>query len=288
MVRLEDRGRAGDLVARLRVGVRRQPRRLARLVVVREHDRRPRRRRRIAPRASGWRRRSPRRPSAVRISSKSKTRWRGALSFGRQRRIAGEQLADGHPLGERIDEGAELREEAGQLGPVLVVEVDLAVVRAPPAEATRVGEQLLVLEERVEDVEPEAVDAALEPAADHRRASPRARPGCASSRRAARAGTCACRTGRGPRPTSTPSRRRTTSSCSASRRARTGRVTPSRHRYQSPYGPDGSRRDSSNQRWAELVWFITRSSMIRMPRRCASATRRSKSARVPKTGSIAS
>ena len=168
MVRLEDRGRAGDLVARLGVGVRRQPRRLARLVVVREHDRRPAPRRRTAPRASGWRRRSPRRPSAVRISSKSKTRWRGALSLGAS---AGSPENSSPTVIRSGNESTRARnsvEEAGQLGPVLVVEVDLAVVRAPAAEAARVGEQLLVLEERVEDVEPEAVDPALEPAADHR------------------------------------------------------------------------------------------------------------------------
>ena len=88
--------------------------------------------------------------------------------LGRQRRIAREQLPDRHPLRERIDERPELGQEAGQLRPVLVVEMDLAIVRAPSAIAARVGEQLLVLEEGVEDIEPEAVDPALQPAADHR------------------------------------------------------------------------------------------------------------------------
>ena len=126
----QDRGRAGDLVAGRRVGVR------ARAATPGATGRGSRARSSATPSSPNrsscfWL--ASAKPSAFqcwRISSKSKTRWRGALSLRRQRRIAREELPDRHPSRERIDERPELRQEAGQLGPVLVVEVDLAVVRA--------------------------------------------------------------------------------------------------------------------------------------------------------------
>ena len=155
-----------------------------------------------------------------------------------------------------------------------------------PTPSTRAGAGWTagrVLEERVEDVEPEAIDAAVEPAPDHRELGGLDRRGCASSARAARAGTCAGRTGRGPARTSRPVRRTTTPSCWAAA-ARRAASTPagSRHRYQSAYGPvrDAARRPT-NQGCSSLVWFMTRSSTTRMPAAWASSTSRSKSASRP-------
>ena len=54
--------------------------------------------------------------------------------------------------------------------------------------------------------------------------------------------------------------------------------------YQSPCGPFGSVRDDWNHGCASLVWFMTRSAMTRIPRRCASSTRATASARSPYSG----
>ena len=55
--------------------------------------------------------------------------------------------------------------------------------------------------------------------------------------------------------------------------------------YQSRLGLSLEERDSRNQGWRSEVWLGTRSITTRMPRAWASATSRSKSSRVPKTGS---
>ena len=107
-----------------------------RLVVVRRARSSARRRSRSAPRASGSRRRTPRRPSGCRISSKSKTRWRRRAQLAA--RAPGRPRTARRPSSARDTNrpapGTRL-EEAGQLRPVLVVQVDLAVVRAPAAAA---------------------------------------------------------------------------------------------------------------------------------------------------------
>ena len=51
-------------------------------------------------------------------------------------------------------------------------------------------------------------------------------------------------------------------------------------------GPSGSLRLAWNHGWASLVWFITRSAMIRMPRLCDSVISSTKSAMLPYSGRI--
>ncbi|HVL04718.1 MAG TPA: hypothetical protein VM388_01940 [Acidimicrobiales bacterium] len=61
--------------------------------------------------------------------------------------------------------------------------------------------------------------------------------------------------------------------------------SPSTQMYQSRLGLSRPDRDSTNHGcWSE-VWFGTQSTITWMPRWCASARRRSKSARVPNSGS---
>ena len=78
-----------------------------------------------------------------------------------------EQLADRDPARLGVDERPEPVEELDEVGLVAVVDVDLAGPRGR-AGLLRVRGQVGVLEERVEDVEAEAVDAPVEPAPDHR------------------------------------------------------------------------------------------------------------------------
>ncbi|CPU66203.1 Uncharacterised protein [Mycobacteroides abscessus] len=59
-----------------------------------------------------------------------------------------------------------------------------------------------------------------------------------------------------------------------------------RHQYQSRLGLSALELDSTNQGCSSLVWLTTRSMTSFMPRSCTSARRASKSARVPKAGSI--
>ena len=60
---------------------------------------------------------------------------------------------------------------------------------------------------------------------------------------------------------------------------------PSRQMYQSRLGSSRDEREAANHGcWSE-EWFGTQSMITRMPRAWASATRRSKSSSVPKTGS---
>src|SRR5207249_2394899 len=66
-----------------------------------------------------------------------------------------------------IDHCAKLGQESGELWLVLVVQVDLPIVWTPAGQAARIRQEVDVLEEGIEDVQPEAVHAALEPAADH-------------------------------------------------------------------------------------------------------------------------
>ena len=51
--------------------------------------------------------------------------------------------------------------------------------------------------------------------------------------------------------------------------------------YQSALGPFGSERDSWNHGWSDEVWFMTRSTMTRIPCSCAAATKVRKSSTVP-------
>ena len=59
-----------------------------------------------------------------------------------------------------------------------------------------------------------------------------------------------------------------------------------RHQYQSRFGLVSDDFDSWNQACSSLVWFTTRSITIFRPRSWASASSRSNSARLPKTGSM--
>ena len=59
-----------------------------------------------------------------------------------------------------------------------------------------------------------------------------------------------------------------------------GRRCPTR-RTSRRSGSSGSERDSWNHGWSADVWFMTRSAMTRMPRRCAASTKLRKSSTVP-------
>ena len=59
----------------------------------------------------------------------------------------------------------------------------------------------------------------------------------------------------------------------------------SRQTYQSRFGLSRADRDSTNHGCRSDVWLGTQSSSTRIPRSCAAATRSSKSARSPNTGS---
>ena len=54
--------------------------------------------------------------------------------------------------------------------------------------------------------------------------------------------------------------------------------------YQSAFGLSRDERDSMNQGCWSLVWFITRSEMIRIPRRWASSTSATRSSMFPISG----
>ena len=64
-----------------------------------------------------------------------------------------------------------------------------------------------------------------------------------------------------------------------------GRPVSGTQRYQSCLGASLAERASANQGCSSELWFTTMSSTILMPRRLASADRRSKSSSVPNMGS---
>jgi hypothetical protein len=80
--------------------------------------------------------------------------------------FAREELADRHPSRELVEDRPEPGDQVGEVGLVTIVEVTLPGPERGALDLG-VGEQLGMLEEGVEDVEPEAIDAACEPAADH-------------------------------------------------------------------------------------------------------------------------
>ena len=197
-------------------------------------------------------------------------------------RPAVEQLADRHPARDLVDDRPEPGDQLREVGLVAVVQVLLAV---PGARAGRsqlgVGRQVRVLEEDVEDVEPEAVDAAIEPAADHvelRRLDRRVAPvqlGLLDEERVhvellARG---LVLPGRAPEE-----RQPVVGRQRVAVGVVTGRVAP-----QVAVGvrPLARRATAWNHACWSLVWFITRSRITRMPRACASRTSRSKSASRP-------
>ena len=59
-----------------------------------------------------------------------------------------------------------------------------------------------------------------------------------------------------------------------------------RHQYQSRFGLSGLERDSANHGCSSDVWLTTRSMISRMPRAWTASSSASKSASVPKTGSM--
>ena len=162
----QDRGGARDGIAGLDTDGGRQPGDVARLVVVRQHGRRPAR---VAERGLALRDRRPDRDGRPRRSEQGPVE--DEVPIGREAGggldRAVEQLADGHPAGRLVEDRPEAADELREVGLVPVVQVDLAVPGRPPRPG-RVGSQPGVLQEGVEDVEPEPVDAACEPAADHR------------------------------------------------------------------------------------------------------------------------
>ena len=138
---------------------------VARSVVVRQHGRRPAR---VPERRLALRDRRPDRggrpgrleqgpvEDEVTIGGEAGGGLHGAV----------EQLAHGHPAGRLVEDRPEAADERREVRLVTVVQVDLPVPRGP-ARPGRVGSQLGILEEGVEDVQPEPVDAAGQPAADH-------------------------------------------------------------------------------------------------------------------------
>ena len=164
----QDRGGRRDRVAigRSPADVR-EPRRVAGLIVVREHERRPAAAPKAASRAVDGRAHGLGRPWCRR-SAPSRRRDGHRRSGPRpspDRPV--EQLADGHParVARRGSPGtAPMQRREVRL--VAVVTWTWRVPRGRPR-SRRVRGQVGVLEEDVEDVEPEAVDAAVEPAADH-------------------------------------------------------------------------------------------------------------------------
>ena len=80
--------------------------------------------------------------------------------------VAREQLPDRHPARDLVDDGPEPSDQLGEVGGVAVVAVLLAVPRRVALDHW-IGEQLGMLQERVEDVQAEPVDAAIQPTPDH-------------------------------------------------------------------------------------------------------------------------
>ena len=165
----QDRRCTGDRVA-VRDGIlraRRQAAHVSRLVVVRQHDGRP------PPRGEdllvllagpGEGLRLPRLADQQEVEREVARGREG----GRGPIVRREHLADRHPARKAVDHRPELGKEVQQLGPILVVQVLLSRIRAPSEPLRwRVRQQLLVLEERVEHVEPEAIDTTLEPGPRH-------------------------------------------------------------------------------------------------------------------------
>ncbi len=89
------------------------------------------------------------------------------LDEGRSlREPAVKQLPDGHPAGPFIDDRAEVLHERGHVGLIAVANVALPGPESSSPDPPRIGSEQLVLEEDVEDVESEAVDAAVQPRPD--------------------------------------------------------------------------------------------------------------------------
>ena len=205
--------------------------------------------------------------------------------LGRPLRSAIEQLADREPAGIRVDERPEPPEQFGELGLVAVELVDLAG-RTPS------GRHATGFDGRSGSLRNTLKTSRRKPSTPRSSQSrtiaswPPRPPGCASSGRAARAGTCAGRTGRGADPTSRPTRRRTTPSCSAAAASRRPRRRPGRatgtSRRRGCRATTGSPRTRRADRWCGSG--RGRGSPAARAGG-ASATRRSKSASVPNTGS---
>jgi len=62
------------------------------------------------------------------------------------------------------------------------------------------------------------------------------------------------------------------------------RVSSSFQVYQSAFGLPRDERDSTNHGCWSLVWFMTRSAMTRIWRRCASSRNAARSSEVPRSG----
>jgi hypothetical protein len=138
---------------------------VARLVVVREDERRPpiRPEHRLAvldERSPGTR--GPWRADQLPVEDEVA----GPGEGGRPLRAAIEQLADREAVRKRVHQRPEARKELDEIRLVAIVDVDLAGP-CRRARLDRVREQVRMLQEHVEHVEPKAVDAAFEPAPNH-------------------------------------------------------------------------------------------------------------------------
>ena len=188
---------------------------------IRPEDRvaRARSRRRNAPRSTAARSAPSRRRGGV-----------GAVSSAAVVDRAVEQLADRHPARPLVDDRPELGESVRELGLVAVVDVALPAYHAAPPDRARVRAKVGVLEEHVEHVQPEAVDAAVEPARTTSSTAPPRPPGSRQFRSGCSGRNVCSRTARGRRPRSRPSRRRTNASCSAAAACRRSHGPASRAR----------------------------------------------------------
>ena len=214
-----------------------QARGVARLVVVRQHDGRPAvgAEGALAAADGGARTRAADHGRVEQLPVEDEVAIGGQR--GRALGRADEQLTDRHPpgLARRRSPGTGRSGPAGPAGRSRRGGPGASTRSCPGA--TRIGRHVRVLEEDVEGVEPEAVDAAVAASRGPSRTGRPRPPGPASRARAARPGTCGGRTGRGPGRRSRPGRRTTTPSRWAAAVGRRRSVPAgSRHRYQSAYG----------------------------------------------------
>ena len=135
--------------------------------------------------------------------SQSKTRWRSVVRLAAVSTVPSNSSPTDIRPGPSSTIARNRAMRAGKSGWSRSYTMDLPVP-GRGALAGRVRQQVGLLQERVEDVQSEAVDTARKPAADHRRVAPLRPPDRANRAPAAGPGTCGSRTARGAVPTPSP------------------------------------------------------------------------------------